>query len=122
MSQLAKYIEAAAVFATRSAPRVLPVKLDFTSQQSVEEATAEVEKEFGKLDVLVNNAGILGQFGMVADSKPEEWWQVLDVNVRGPYLVTRAFVPLLLEGGGNKTIIYVTSVGAHLINPALSPY
>ena len=74
MSQLAKYVEAAAVSAARSAPKMLLLKLDVTNEQSVEKAAAEVEKLFGKLDVLVNNAGILGQFGMIADSKPEKWW------------------------------------------------
>lgn len=122
MSQLTKDVEAAAVSATRSAPKVLLLKLDVTNKQSVEKAAAEVDKEIGKLDVLVNNAGILGQFGMIADSNPEKWWQVLDVNVRGAYLVTRAFIPLLLKGGEDKFIINVTSVGAHLVNPALSAY
>ena len=122
MAQLTKDIEAAAVSAGRSVPQVLPVKLDVTDEQSVEKAAAEVEKEFGKLEILVNNAGILGEFGMVADSNPKNWWQVLDVNVRGPYLATRSFVPLLLKGEGPKFIINVTSVGAHLVNPALSAY
>ena len=122
MSQLAKDVEAAAASATRSAPKVLLLKLDVTNEQSVEKAAAEVEKEFGKLDILVNNAGILGQFGMIADSNPQKWWQVLDVNVRGAYLVTRAFIPLLLKGTDDKFIINVTSVGAHLANPSLSAY
>ena len=73
MSQLAKDVEAAAVSATRSAPKVLLLKLDVTNEQSVEKATAEVEKEFGKLDILVNNAGILGQIDMIADLNPENW-------------------------------------------------
>ena len=122
MSQLAKDIEAAAASANRSPPQVLLLELDVTNAQSVEKAATEVKKEFGKLNVLVNNAGILGQFGMMVDSNPEEWWQVLDVNVRGPYLVTRAFLPLLLKSPQDKFIINVTSVGAHLVNPALSAY
>ncbi|KAI4289517.1 MAG: hypothetical protein L6R35_001213 [Caloplaca aegaea] len=122
MSQLTKDIEAVAMSAGRSAPRILPIKLDVTDEKGVGEAASVTDKEFGKLDVLVNNAGILGRFGLVADSNPEEWWDVLDVNVRGPYLVTRAFLPLLLKGGENRFIINVTSVGAHLVNPALSAY
>ena len=119
MSQLAKDVEAAAVTATRNAVKVLLLKLDVTNEQSVEKAAAEVEKEFGKLDVLVNNAGILNQSAMIADSNPEKWWQVLGVNVRGAYLVTRAFIPPLLKGNEDKFIINVTSVGAYLVNPAL---
>lgn len=121
MSQLAKDVEAAAVSANRSAPKFLPIELDVTEERSIEKAAAEVEKEFGKLDILVNNAGILGQHGLIADSNPEQWWQVLDVNVRGPYLVTRAFLPILLKGQ-DKFIVNVTSVGAHLVNPTLSAY
>lgn len=121
MSQLSKDVEAAAVSVNRSAPQFLPINLDVTNEQSVQEAAAEIEKVFRKLDILVNNAGILGKFGLIAESNPEEWWQVLDVNVRGPYLVTRAFLPVLLKGE-EKTIVNVTSVGAHLANPALSAY
>ena len=122
ISQLAKDVEAAAVSATRNAPKVLLLKLDVTNEQSVEKAAAEVEKEFRKLDVLVNNAGILSQSAMITDSNPEKWWQVLGVNVRGAYLVTRAVIPLLLKGNEDKIIINVTSVGAYLVNPALSAY
>lgn len=61
MFQLAKDVEAAAVSAARRASKMLLLKLDVTNEQSVEKAAAEVEKEFGKLDVLVNNAGFLGQ-------------------------------------------------------------
>ena len=121
LSQLAKDIESTALSANRSAVRFLPIKLDVTDERSVQEAAVKVRKEFGKLDILVNNAGILGKFGLIIESNPEEWWQVLDVNVRGPYLVARAFVPLLFEGK-DKVVINVTSVGAHLVNPALSAY
>jgi len=46
--------------------------MDVTSLSSVAEAAAEVEKAFGKLHILINNAGILGQYGLVADSEPRE--------------------------------------------------
>jgi NAD(P)-dependent dehydrogenase (short-subunit alcohol dehydrogenase family) len=97
------------------------VKLDITSQQSTEEAAKLVEQEFGKLDILINNAGILGEMKLVADSDPDAWWQTWNVNVRGPYLVTRAFLPLMLKEG-DKTIISTSSVGAHLTSPSLSDY
>ena len=64
----------------------------------------------------------LAHFGIIVDSNPEEWWRVLGVNVRGPYFPTREFIPLLLKGAEDQFIINVTSVGAHLVNPALSAY
>lgn len=121
MSQLAQEIESAAASANRSPPKFLPLKVDVTNQKSVDDAAAAVEREFGRCDVVVNNAGILGHLGAIADSKPEEWWQVFDVNVRGPYLISRAFLPLLLKGG-DKFLVHVTSVGAHLITPTASAY
>ncbi|BCR91311.1 SDR family NAD(P)-dependent oxidoreductase [Aspergillus chevalieri] len=121
MSQLAKDVEAAALSANRPTPTFLPVKMDVTDRKSVEDAAAEVEKAFGKLDIVINNAGILGKFGLITDSNPDEWWQVLDVNIRGPYLVSRSFLPLLLKGE-DKYLINVASVAAHLLNPTLSAY
>ena len=121
MSQLSGDIEAAALSAHRAVPKFLPIKLDVTSEESVSNAATEVDRKFGNLDILINNAGILGKGGLLEDTDPTEWWQVLEVNTRGPYLVTRAFLPLILKGG-SKYIINVASVGAHLINPGLSSY
>ena len=75
MSQLAKDVEAAATFADRSPPKFLPLKLDISDETSVNKAAVAVEKEFGRCDVVVNNAGITGSYGLIADSKPEQWWQ-----------------------------------------------
>ena len=104
MSQLAKDVEAAAVSAARSAPKMLLSKLDVTNGKSVEKTAAEIVKEFGKLDVLVNNAGVLGHIGMIVDSKPEKWWEVLDVNCpRGILGHSRLYSPLLLKGTDDKS-------------------
>jgi NAD(P)-dependent dehydrogenase (short-subunit alcohol dehydrogenase family) len=121
MSQLAKDVEAAAVSSNRKPPMFLPLTLDVVSPKSVEDAAAAVKNAFGRCDVLVNNAGVLGSFALIADSNPEDWWQVLDVNVRGPYLVSRAFLPLLLATS-DSYVVNISSVGAHLINPTLSAY
>jgi NAD(P)-dependent dehydrogenase (short-subunit alcohol dehydrogenase family) len=95
--------------------------LDITSQQSTEEAAKPVEKEFGKLDISINNAGDFGGMKCIADTHPEVWWHTWNVNFRAPYLVTRAFLPLMLKGG-DKTIISTCSVGAHLTSRTLSDY
>ena len=97
------------------------MKLDVTSQQSTEEAAKLVEKEFGKLDILINNAGVIGEMKFLTDGDPDVWWHTWNVNVKGPYLMTRAFLPLMLKGG-DKTIISTSSVGAHLVSPRMSDY
>lgn len=122
LTTLAEEIKTASELAGSSQTHFLPVQMDVTSPSSVAEAADEVEKEFGKLQILINNAGIRGNYGLIADSEPQEWMQVIDVNLQGPYLVTRAFLPLLLKSSGARYIINVTSVAAHLTNPTLSAY
>ena len=102
-----KDIKDAAAAAKKSPPKVLQIKLDVTEQKSIESAAAKIEDEFGHLDILVQNAGIVGTPSPIVDSKPEDWWKTWEVNVRGPYLVTRAFLPLMLKGG-DKQIVNVS--------------
>lgn len=74
------------------------VHLDVTSPQSIAAAVAHLSR----LDILVNNAGI-GHVGSIEQTEPDDFDRLLNVNVRSVYLVTRAFLPLLLaasEGGG----------------------
>ncbi|KAF2091491.1 NAD-P-binding protein [Saccharata proteae CBS 121410] len=121
LSSLCAEIRAAAASANVPAPALLCLKLDVTSKESCGEAAEAVEREFGGLDVLINNAGYLEKFARVADSEPDEWWRTWEVNVKGPYLVTRAFLPLLLRGG-DKTVVNLSSVGAHFLFPGASAY
>ncbi|KAI4870387.1 NAD(P)-binding protein [Hypoxylon rubiginosum] len=120
LSATEKAMKAAAASAGKPEPAILPLKFDVTDYKSVDEAAAQVKKNFGHVDIVINNAGIIGS-SLIADSNPDEWWRILQVNLGGPYLVTRAFIPLLLEGT-DKTIVTVSSVGAHLIGPGMSAY
>ena len=79
---------------------------------SVTAAADAIGQAFGKLDVVVNNAGYLEAWQPLADSDPDEWWRTWDVNIRGVYEVTRALLPLVLKSEG-KTILSIGSNGAH---------
>ena len=109
------------VTAKGKAPKVLKVALDVTKQESVESAAVEVEKAFGRLDILIHNAGVSGNLALIADTDPLDWWNTWTTNVRDPYLVTHSFFPLLLKGG-DKQIIYVGSVGSFLKFSGVSAY
>ena len=123
MSLLGRDVIAAAESAKRPIPKFLPVRLDVTDEKSVNAAANFVKAEFGRCDILINNAGIMGCLKPIAESDPAEWWQNFEVNVRGTYLISRAFIPLLLDSeNGQKTVINVSSVGAHLVNPVVSAY
>lgn len=123
MKNLEQEIKDAAEKASRKAPTVLSIKLDVTNRQSTEDAAKKIDAEFGGLDILINNAGYLENFAKVVDSDPEEWWKVWEVNIKGPYLVARATIPLLLKKNkGLKTILNVSSLGAHFLAPGGSGY
>jgi len=84
--------------------------LDVTSPESIAAAVARI----GRLDLLVNNAGI-GHVGSIETTEPEDFDRLLNVNVRSVYLVTRAFLPLLLANAsqseeGKGTIVNIGSV------------
>ena len=85
------------------------VFLDVTSAES----SAAIASQLGRLDILVNNAGI-GHVGSIEQTDPEDFDRLLNVNVRAVYLVTRAFLSLLLEAGNSGgpvgSIINIASV------------
>ncbi|KAF2714940.1 oxidoreductase-like protein [Pleomassaria siparia CBS 279.74] len=122
LEEVAKEVVAAARKANRKEPQVLTLQLDVTSVKSVADAAAEVSKAFDdRLDILVNNAGYLSSFVPIVESDPDEWWRDWEVNVKGVYLMTRAFIPLLLRNA-SKIIINMTSLGAHMFPPGGSSY
>lgn len=111
----------AAAPSSSSPPQIIKLQLDVVSEVSVAHAAERVKQACGHLDILVNNAGYLEQWTPVAESDPAEWWRSWEVNVKGVYLVTRAFLPLLLQGS-QKTIINVSSTGALMTSRGASAY
>lgn len=90
--------------------RVLAVHLDVTNRKSAEEAVQRTVEYYGKLDVLVNNAGIADRHH-ISELTDEAWDRVLDVNLRGAFLMTRAALAHMMprrEGW----IVNVASVSA----------
>ncbi|KAI1117075.1 hypothetical protein F5Y14DRAFT_404753 [Nemania sp. NC0429] len=122
ISSLEKEIAKAAADAGRSAPQVISLKLDVTSEESVKAAADQIGQAFGgALDVLVCNAGNLETWVPLAESTPADWWQTYEINVKGTYLLNRFFIPLLLKSE-TKTSILVSSYGALTVRPGASGY
>lgn len=121
LDKLKQDMLAAAKECNRSEPNVLCLELDVSSRESVEAAAKRVAEITSKIDILINNAGYLETFRPIADSDPEEWWKTWEVNIRGIHLVCRSFLSMLLKSE-LKTILNVTSLGAHLTMHGASAY
>lgn len=76
--------------------KALIVSADVANIDSVNNAVSDVEKEFGHIDILINNAGI-ASFGKFLELSPAEWEKIVQVNLFGTYYVTRAALPKMIE-------------------------
>ena len=92
-----------AVAALVPAERLLALPADVRDAQQVARAVAVVEARFGRLDALVNNAGI-AVFKPLLDTAFDEWRDVMATNLDGPFLCTQAAAPLMLRGGGGAVV------------------
>jgi NAD(P)-dependent dehydrogenase (short-subunit alcohol dehydrogenase family) len=93
-----------------SGGQALAIAADVTKRESVESALSGVMEYFGRLNVVVNNAGAV----VVADAdhtSDEEWQHVIDVNLTGAFLVSRASLPLLRKTGGGTIVNIGSALG-----------
>jgi NAD(P)-dependent dehydrogenase (short-subunit alcohol dehydrogenase family) len=93
---------------------------DVSDATAVASALAAVERRFGRLDALVNNAGI-AVFAPLLETSDSDWKRVLEVNLTGPFLCTKAAVPLMREHGGGA-IVNITSISAVRASTLRSAY
>ena len=92
---------------------------DVRDERSVSAFFGAVKQRFGRVDVLVNNAGIAGPSRNVAQLSPGDWRQVIDTNLTGMFLCARAALPLMKRGA---SIVNNLSVSAKAVFPGMSAY
>ena len=94
------------------ADRALALPCDVADWAAVAGAVAAVQARFGRLDVLVNNAGMIGPMGLLAEAEPQLWAQSVTVNLLGVFHGMRAALPLM-RAQGFGTILTLSSGAAH---------
>lgn len=84
---------------------------DVASTEDIERMTSEIEEKFGRLDVLINNAGALVERAPISEMSEDLWDRVMDINLKSVFLCSRAALPLLRQSESGR-IINTTSVAA----------
>jgi NADP-dependent 3-hydroxy acid dehydrogenase YdfG len=95
-------------------------ELDVTSLDSVKAFAAAAQARYGRIDVLVNNAGVM-PLSLMQDLRIDEWSQMIDVNLRGVLYGIAAVLPIMRKQGVGH-IINVASVSAHRVDPTAAVY
>ena len=95
--------------------------VDVTDAAAVERAAVKAVAELGKIDVFVNNAGIAGMSKPVAEYPLEEWRKVIDIDLTGPFICSRAVVPHMVKAGYGR-IVNIASIAGKEGNPNAAAY
>ena len=102
-----------------------PVQCDVRDEHQVETAIGEIAEDAGRIDVLVNNAG-LGIFGPVEEMSTDDWDRQIETNLNGVFFCTRAVVPHMKKqnqaSGFGGHIVNIVSIAGRIGNPNLSAY
>jgi 3-oxoacyl-[acyl-carrier protein] reductase len=113
--------EAAAASACRDVPAAIPIQMNVAAADSIHNAVRQVLAQTGRIDVLVNNAGIAGKAAPLAEQTEEEWNRVIAVNMTGVFLCTRAVLPHMRERKYGR-IVNIASIAGKEGNPNMVAY
>lgn len=112
---------AAALRELESSGVVSGVAADVSREDEVERLAAEALAQLGRIDVLINSAGIDGAGASVLDLAADDWRRVLDVNLTGPFLIARAVARYMAAAGGGA-IVNVASLNGLAAEPRFADY
>src|SRR6266536_2988825 len=110
-----------AVFDREPVEGYVSVTGDIASSADVNAAVAQVESELGRIDVLVNSAGVPGESLRTVDVSDEEWQRVFGINANGSFYMCRAVLPGMVERGYGR-IVLVASIAGKEGNPMAAAY
>jgi NAD(P)-dependent dehydrogenase (short-subunit alcohol dehydrogenase family) len=97
--------------ATAAGARAIARRCDVSQESEAQAAALAAKEAFGRLDILVSGAAPHDRGGPVHETSLAEWQQVIDVNLTGAFLLSRAAIPLMIEGGGGSIIFIASQLG-----------
>jgi NAD(P)-dependent dehydrogenase (short-subunit alcohol dehydrogenase family) len=97
--------------------QAIAVAVDVTDERAVEHMVQETHVQLGPVDLLVNNAGVGGTLVPIWEAAADEWWRVLEINLRGPFLCARAVLPGMVARRHGRIINIASNAG---IRPTLT--
>ena len=100
---------------------VISIKADVAKPGDIEKVVDRTIKHFGKIDILMNNASIIGPVSPLFMIDHKEWDETMDINLRGPYLFAKAVIPYMIKQSRGK-IINVTSGLGEMVMPLFAAY
>ncbi|MBI2985618.1 MAG: SDR family oxidoreductase [Deltaproteobacteria bacterium] len=89
----------------------LAVVCDVSVEETVTKLAQQVKDKFGRIDVLINNAGVMTRPVPIAETEVKKWDYTINVNLRGPFLVTKAVLPLMMRQKSGAIINVSSSIG-----------
>jgi 3-oxoacyl-[acyl-carrier protein] reductase len=101
--------------------QVVAVECDVTEPAAVAQACAATVKRLDRIDILINNAGIAGKNAKTWDTDVEEWRKVMGINLDGPFICSRAVVPLMIARNYGR-IVNIASIAGKEGNPNAAHY
>ena len=119
---IADALESAGARVARVSRHADQFRCDIGFRDEVDRLKAEVETELGRPQVLVNAAGIFGPIALLSESEPERWIETIMVDLIGPYLSCRAFVPGMIDAGWGRIVNVTSAASLHPPGPTNSAY
>ncbi len=96
------------------------IKIDVGNSKDIEKLYTYIKKNYGKLDFLVNNAGIQIE-KTITETTDKDWEKIINTNARGIFLTSRAFIPLMIKNGGGA-IVNIGSISGIHSDPSMALY
>ena len=108
--------------AARSGVKTLPVRCDITDPVGIDDLVNTVTAQFGQIDILVNNSGVGGSEKPILKMDEKDWDAVIDINLKGMFMLSKAVAARMVAGARGGKIINVASIGGLIGWPNMSAY